>query len=80
MKEINEKALLATCDKLYDRCIDIAGSHNRSWLYERLVEYFKEDDAVEAVTIPVVFNTPLLGEKGEATIGRNGLCVMRRKE
>lgn len=80
MKEINKEALQATCDKLYDRCIDIAGAHNRSWLYEALVRYFKEDDAVEAVTIPVVFDVPLLGEKGEATINRKGLCVMRRKE
>ena len=81
MKDINTAELFKTCERVCDRCIKVADSrHNATWLYEQLVRYFNAEQASEAVTIPVIFNTPLLGEAGEATISRTGFCVMSRKE
>ena len=48
-------------------------------MFDKLMRYFTSESACESITIPVVYNTPLLGCKGEATIYRDGLLTMTRE-
>ena len=76
MKYINTEALINSCDALGRRCIEIAGTrHGSSWLFDQLMRMFEQSDALEAVTIPVFINAPVMS-KGEATIGRDGSLQM----
>ena len=80
MLNINTLELIHTCELIDSRCIRIADTYHGSvWLFDKLMRYFTSESSCESITIPVVYNTPLLGCKGEATIRRDGLLTMTRE-
>ena len=80
MANINITELITACERIDQRCIRIADTqHGSVWLFDKLMRYFTSETACESITIPVIFNTPMLGCKGEATIHRNGLLTMTKE-
>jgi len=74
---INTQEIINACDKVEQRCVMIADTHHgSSWLFDKVMRFFTAEIASESITFPVVFNTPLLGIKGEATIHRDGTLTM----
>ena len=78
MTNVNVKELIKTCDAVERRCTKICGGmHRGSYLFDKLMRFFSSEPAAVSVTVPVYINC--VGN-GEATIGRNGSLVMRKKE
>ena len=76
---INTTELIKTCEKIANRCIEIADTqHGSVWLFDKVMRYFDAEPSAEAITISVTYNTPLLGCKGEATIHRDGFLTMTK--
>lgn len=79
MKPINTSELINACDKVAHHCTTICGTHHGSaWLFDKLMREFTKCDALEAITIPVFINAPVMAQ-GEAEIGRDGHCYIVRK-
>ena len=74
----NTTELIKACEKVAGRCIKVADTqHGATWLFDKVMRYFDAEPSATAITIPVVYNTPMLGRRGEATIGRDGTLTMR---
>lgn len=79
MANINTAELITACERINQRCIRIADTqHGSVWLFDKLMRYFTSETACESITIPVIFNTPMLGCEGTATIGRDGSLTMAK--
>lgn len=77
---INTTELIKTCELIDSRCVKIADTqHGSVWLFDKVMRYFEAEPSATAITIPVVYNTPLLGVKGYATIGRAGELTMTKE-
>lgn len=78
---LNTTELIKTCELINQRCVKVADTqHGSAWLFDKLVRFFEANTSATAITIPVIYNTPLLGVKGYATIGRAGELTMTKAE
>ena len=72
---------IKTAEYIARHCVTICGAyHGSTWLFDKLARLFDKqaNKSVEAITIPVFLNAPLMCE-GEATIHRDGKVEIRRK-
>lgn len=71
--DINVQRLIEACDYTARHSIKICdGYHGSSYLFDKIMRFFEKEHSAISVTIPVILNTPLCGEKAECTISKTG--------
>lgn len=74
---INVQRLIEACDYVARYSIKICdGYHGSSYLFDKIMRFFEKEHSAISVTIPVILNTPLCGEKAECTISKTGEVKM----